>query len=329
MSTRFDLRRSLIAAALATSALAMCGALAQTYPTKAIRVISTFGAGSPADALVRALSQKMSESMGQPVIVEAQPGASGVVGAQLVARAAPDGYTLLMTIPTTLVATPFLLKTRPYDPLKDFTPITAAMDAATCIMVSTSLPVNSMQDLIAYAKANPGKVPYGSNGIGGTYHMEMEAIKLKYGLDMTHVPYKGGTAALQAAANGEIPVAFSPLSSALPFQKSGKVKVLAILDTKRYPGAPDIPSMAEQVPGYEKTPTGSFYYGPAGMPRPIVMRLYEEVARAVKQPDVLERMHAIAFFPTVNTPDEFLEQTKREIEIAARAIKIAKIPVEQ
>ena len=128
---------------------------------------------------------------------------------------------------------------------------------------------------------------------------------------------------MMAAVNGEIPVAFSPLSSALPHVRSGKVKVLAVLDTKRYPGAPDIPSMSEQVPGYEKTPTGSFYYGPAGMPRPIVMRLYQEIARAVNQPDVLERMRQIAFFPTANTPDEFAEQTKREIEVAARAIKIA------
>jgi tripartite-type tricarboxylate transporter receptor subunit TctC len=298
-------------------------AFPQAYPTKPIRVISTFGAGSPADALVRHISQKMTESMGQTLVVEAQAGASGVVGAQLVARAAPDGYTVLVTIPTTLVATPFLLKNKPYDPLKDFTPITAAMDAATCMMVSASLPVNSVQELIAYAKANPGKVPYGSNGIGGTYHMEMEAIKLQYGLDMTHVPYKGGTLALMATVNGELPVGFAPLSAALPHVKSGKVKVLAVLDTKRYPGNPEIPSMGEQVPSYEKTPTGSFYYGPGGMQKPVVMRLYTEIAKALSFPDVMERMRQIAFFSTANTPEEFAEQTRREIEISARAIKAA------
>src|SRR3954469_7241738 len=156
---------------------------AQSYPTKPVKVISTFGAGSPADALVRHIAQKMSESTGQPFVVEVQAGASGVVGGTFVARGQPDGYTLLMTIPTTLVATPFLLKVRPYDPIKDFTPITAAMDAATCIMFSTQLlpNVNSVKDLIAYAKANPGKVPYGSNGVGGTYHMEWESIKKTYG----------------------------------------------------------------------------------------------------------------------------------------------------
>lgn len=298
---------------------------AQSYPSRPVRIISTFGAGSPADALVRHVAQKMGESMGQPVVVDVQPGASGVVGGQLVARAQPDGYTLLMTIPTTLVATPFLLKNRPYDPLKDFTPITAALDAATCIMVSTQLlpNVNSVKDLIAHAKANPGKVPYGSNGIGGTYHMEWESIKRSYGLDMTHVPYKGGTDAMMAAVTGLVPVSFAPLSAALPHVKAGKVRVLAVLDNRRYLGNPDIPAMKEEVPDYDKMPTGSFLYGPAGMPRPIVLRLYEEVKKAVADPEVIARMRQIAFFPTVNTPEEFSAQTRREIDVASRGIKAA------
>ena len=314
---------SLARLALAGLVLSPALSLAQSYPTKPVRVIATFTAGSPADALLRHVSQKMGESMGQPVVVEVQTGASGVVGGQFVARAAPDGYTVLATIPTTLVATPFLLKTRPYDPIKDFTPITAAIDAATCIMVSTSLPVTSVKELIAYAKANPGKVPYGSNGVGGTYHMEWETVKRSQGLDMTHVPYKGGTDALMAAVNGQIPVSFSPLSAALPHVKAGKIRVLAVLDNKRYPGNPDIPSMKEEVPEYEKMPTGTFYYGPANMPRPIVNRLYEEIRKAVSDPDVVARMRAIAFFSTVNTPEEFAAQTRREIEVAARGIKAA------
>jgi tripartite-type tricarboxylate transporter receptor subunit TctC len=318
-----SIRRRACIGALLCAAWLPFGALGQAYPTKPIRVISTYTAGSPADALVRHVSQKMTESMGQPVVVEVQTGASGVVGGQFVARAAPDGYTLLATIPTTLVATPFLLKSRPYDPLKDFTPITAAIDAATCIMVSSSLPVNSVKELIAYAKANPGKVPYGSNGVGGTYHMEWESIKKTYGLDMTHVPYKGGTDALMAAVNGQIPVSFAPLSAALPHVKAGKIKVLAVLDTKRYPGNPDIPAMSEQVPEYDKMPTGTFYYGPAGMQSAVVHRLYEEIKKAVTSPDVVERMRAIAFFSTVNTPEEFAVQTRREIEVAARGIKAA------
>ena len=328
MAIQFRPRAAVLAAALASLAAVPLLAAAQGYPSKPIRLISTYVAGSTADAVVRHVSQKMNESMGQPVIVEVQTGASGVVGGQTVARAAPDGYTLLVTIPTTIVSTPFLLKNRPYEP-KDFTPITAAIDAATCIMVNAALPVNSVQELIAHAKANPGKVPYGSNGIGGVYHLEWEAVKLKHGLDMTHVPYKGGTEALMAAVNGQIPVAFAPLSAALPHVKAGKLKVLAVLMNQRYPGNPQIPSMAEQVPGYERTPTGVYYYGPAGMQRPIVMRVYQEIAKAVAQPDVVERMRAIAFFSTVNTPEEFAAQTKLEIEVAARAIKIAGIPVEQ
>jgi tripartite-type tricarboxylate transporter receptor subunit TctC len=315
----------LLRIAIAVCALLPALAAAQTYPSKPVRVVSTFGAGSPADALVRAITQKMGESMGQPFVVDAQPGASGVVGGQLVARAAPDGYTLLMTIPTTLVATPFLLKVRPYDPIKDFTPITAALDAATCIMVSTQLlpNVNSVKDLIAHARANPGKVPYGSNGVGGTYHMEWESIKRTYSLDMTHVPYKGGTDAMMAAVTGSVPVSFAPLSSALPHMKAGKVKVLAVLDNRRYPGNPDIPAMKEEVPDYLKMPTGSYFYGPAGLPRPIVNRIYEETRKAVADGDVVARMQKIAFFSTVNTPEEFAAMTRQQIEVAAKGIKAA------
>jgi tripartite-type tricarboxylate transporter receptor subunit TctC len=304
---------------LAVSSLAS----AQTFPSKPLRVIATYTAGSPADALIRHVSQKMSDSMGQPVVTEVMTGASGVVGAQVVARAAPDGYTLLATIPTTLVSTPFLLKSRPYDPLKDFTPITAAIDAATCMMANVAVPVNSVKELIDYVRANPGKMAYGSNGIGGTYHLEWESVLRNNKLDMTHVPYKGGTEALLAAVSGQIPVAFAPLSAVVPHVKTGKLKVLAVLDTRRYPGAPNIPSMGEQVPDYEKTPTGTFYYGPGGMPPALTQRLYTEIAKAVRSPDVMERMEKIMFFPILNTPEEFLVQTRREIEVSARAIKAA------
>ena len=153
-------------------------------------------------------------------------------------------------------------------------------------------------------------------------------LKRIYGLDMTHVPYKGGTDALMAAVNGQIPVSFAPLSAALPHVKAGKIRVLAVLDNKRYPGNPEIPAMKEEIPDYEKMPTGTFYYGPANMQRPIVNRLYEEIRKAVNDPDVVARMKAIAFFSTVNTPEEFAAQTRREIEVAARGIKAAGLEAE-
>jgi tripartite-type tricarboxylate transporter receptor subunit TctC len=304
-------------------ALASTAAHGQTFPAKPIRVISTYVAGSPADGLLRQLSQKMSESVGQPVIVEVQSGAGGLVGAQAVMRAAPDGYTVLATIPTTLVATPLLMKSRPFDPLKDFTPITAALDAAISMVVAANVPANSVKELIEHVRANPGKLAYGSNGVGGTYHMEMEIVLSSQNLRMTHVPYKGGSEALLAVATGQIAVAFAPLSAALPHAKAGKMKVLAMMHVQRFAGAPDIPAIKEQVPEYEKTPTGTYYYGPAGMPRDVLQRLYTEIAKAVRSPEVMERLNRIMFFPVLNTPEEFVAQTRRDIEISARAIKAA------
>ena len=296
---------------------------AQSFPTKPIRVISTYVAGSPADGLLRAIGQKMTESIGQPVITEVQSGAGGLVGAQQVMRSAPDGYTILATIPTTIVSTPLLMKNRPFDPLKDFTFITPALDAAISMVVSANVPANNVKELIEYIRANPGKLAYGSNGVGGQYHIEMESILKSQNLQMTHVPYKGGTEALLAAATGQIAVAFAPLSGALQHAKAGKLKVIAMLNEKRYPGAPEIPAVKEAVPEYEKTPTGTYYYGPAGLPKDVLQRLYSEIAKAVRSPEVTERLNKIMFFAVLSTPEEFVAQTKRDIDISARAIKAA------
>jgi tripartite-type tricarboxylate transporter receptor subunit TctC len=304
-------------------ALAATAVSAQGFPSKPIRVISTYVTGSPADGLLRLIHQKMSESVGQPVIVEVQSGAGGLVGAQAVMRAAPDGYTILATIPTTMVATPLLMKQPPFDPLRDFTHITAALDAAICMVAATNVPGNSVKELIEHIRANPGKLAYGSNGVGGTYHMEMEFILSSQKLQMTHVPYKGGSEALLAIATGQIAVAFAPLAAALPHAKAGKLKVLAMMNDKRFPGAPDVPAVKEQVPEYEKTPTGTYYYGPAGMQRDVLHRIYNEIAKSVRSQDVMARLNKIMFFPVLNTPEEFIAQTKRDIAISARAIKAA------
>ena len=298
-------------------------ALAQAYPSKPIHVIHTFVASSIADGVLRMISQKMSESMGQPVIVEPQPGAAGIIGSQMVMRAAPDGHTLLLTNPTAVVSAPFLLKNRPFDPIKDFTPITDAIGAVLCLVVSSSFPPNSVKELVDLVKANPGKFAYGTTGIGSQYHLEMEAIKLKLGLDITHVPYRSGGEQLNAAAAGHIPVAFAPLGQTMPFVKAGKVKVLAITEAKRYPGAPDVPAITEDLPEYEQVPNGMFYYGPAGMPAPIVKRLYEEIVKALNAPEILDRLRKLYLFPIASTPEAFAVRTRKDIEISARAIKAA------
>jgi tripartite-type tricarboxylate transporter receptor subunit TctC len=297
-------------------------AAAQAWPAKPVRVISTFTSGSPADALMRLVGQKLSEPLGQPVVVEVQAGAGGLVGAQSVLRGAPDGYLFLYTISTTLVTTPHLVKNRTIE-MKDFAPVITMAKAFTCMLAAVTFPPSSVRELIAYAKANPGKVAYGSNGIGGTYHLEMEMIKQKQGVDITHVPYKGGTDGLLAAASGTIPIAFAPCSSVMPQAKAGKVKFMAVLEMKRTPDYPDVPAMGEQLPDYEKISGGVDVWAPAGVPAPIVRRLHSEIDKVLAQPDVRARMREIGFPYDGTALEEMAAQRRKDFELAGRAVKIA------
>ena len=301
---------------------------AQGFPAKPVRFLSTFVAGSAADGAMRLVAQKMSDSMGQPVLVEVQAGAGGVLAAQTVVRAAPDGYTLLHAAPTTLVATPFILKNPPYDPLKDFSYITHLTDATTCMLATIAAPFSNVKELIEYARANPGKLAYASNGVGASFHLEMEMLKQKYGLDITHVPYKGGQEGLNAAAAGQIPVAFSPAASALAQARAGKVKVLAVLATKRVASMPDLLSMGEQLADYEKIPSGDEIVGPVGLPKPVVQRLNAEIVKALGNPDVLARLAQIGFVAVGNSPEEHAAQIRRDMTVMAKGIKAAHIVAE-
>ncbi len=295
---------------------------AQNYPSRPVRIVSTQTAGSPADTVIRLTAQKMSESMRQPVIVEVQAGAGGVIAAQTVARATPDGYTVLYTLPNTIVTTPQLMKNKPYE-FKDFTPIIVVSKAATCLLASASLPANSVREMIEFARANPGKLAYGTNGIGGGYHLEMEMLKARHGLDITHVPYKAGVDALMAAVSGTIPLAYSPCAPALAQARSGKIKILAVLEYKRLPDLPDLPAMGEQVPDYEKVAGGNDVYGPAGLPGPILGRLHTELEKALAAPEVRARMKEVSFFYDGTALEEMAAQRRKDIDITARAIKAA------
>jgi tripartite-type tricarboxylate transporter receptor subunit TctC len=297
-------------------------ATAQTYPAKPIRVVSTQTAGSPADVLMRVIAQKMSQSIGQPVIVDVQAGAAGVLAAQTVARAAPDGYTVLYTLVSTMVITPQLMKNRPFE-LKDFTPLVQVSKAATCMLAAVSFPPNSVKEFIDYAKANPGKLAYGTNGIGGIYHLEMEMLKQRHGFDITHVPYKAGVDALMAAVNGTLPIAYSPCAPAQAQARAGKVKILAVLEHTRLPGLPELPAMGEQVANYEKMASGVDMYGPAGMPPPVVSRVHAELSKALGSPEVLGRMKEIAFFPDGTALEQMAAQRRKDWDVMARAIKAA------
>jgi tripartite-type tricarboxylate transporter receptor subunit TctC len=314
--------------ALALAALVPFAASAQTYPSKPIRILSTFTPGSVADGAIRLVAQKMADSFGSAVIAEAVSGGGGVLAAQTVVRAPADGHTILHSAPTTIVATPFILKTPPYDPLKDFTFITGLTEATLSMVAATTLPVNNVKELIAYVRANPGKLAYGSNGVGASYHLEMEMLKLKYGLDITHVPYKGGQEGLNAAAAGHIPVAFAPAASAAAQARAGKVKILAIMDTKRYKPLPDVPSLGEQTNDYEKIPTGSNIVGPANMPPQVVKRLHGEFAKALGDREVIDRLEKIGFTPVGSSPEEFAAQIRKDMAVMGKAIKAANVKPE-
>ncbi len=310
--------------------LACCAALlafttlasAQDYPTRPVKFLSTFTAGSPADALMRMLAAKMSDSVGHPVVVEVQAGAGGILGGQTIARSAPDGYSLLYTTATTVMISPRLQKIQPYS-LKDFTPILVVSMAVTSMFVHPSFPAANFKEFIAYAKANPGKVSYGTNGIGGVYHLEMSLLSAKNGLEMVHVPYKGGTDALLAVVAGTLPVGFAPVASALAQVRAGKVRIMGVLEPRRVPDLPDVPALGEQVPDYEKVASGVDIYGPAKIPAAVGKRIFAELDKAARLPDVQKKMTEISFPYDGTALDQMTAIRLKDVDIVTRAIKAA------
>src|SRR5712691_7760511 len=272
------------------AAIAVPGsAFPQSWPARPVRIVVPFPPGNGTDILARLMAPKMTQALGQPVIVENRGGANGMIGAEAVARAAPDGTTILFTSPSTHVTSLFLSKNLPYDPIRDFTPITAAVEPVTVMTINPSLPVNSVTELIAYARANPGKLDYSSPGVGAVFHMSGELFKLGAGVDIVHVPYKGASPALAGVTAGEVSIGFNSLASVLPHMRSGKVTVLAVLEANRYPGLPQVPSIGEFVPGFEKPASWFGLFGPAALPAPVLARLHEELVRSLKERDVARK----------------------------------------
>jgi len=259
--------------------------------------------------------------LGQPVLVETQSGAGGAIGAEAVARAAPDGYTIMLTSPSALVMNRFLSKSARLDPLKDFTPITKAFETVALIVTSPALPVGSVRDLVEYAKRHPGKLSYGTSGIGTTHHLSGESIRLLTGIDWVHVPYKGGPPVITDLIGGEIQVGFSILATAAPFLASGKIRVIAVNGAKRYHVIPNVPVVAEELPGYEAPSTWGGYFGPAAMPQSIVDRLHDEIVRILNSPEVRAKAEDIGFPVATSTPEELSAIIRRDIEYTARIVK--------
>ena len=301
-------------------------AFAQAWPSaKPITMIVPVPPGPTIDQVARIVAAKLSKSLGQSVIVENRPGANGMIGSNLVARAAPDGYTLLAATPASHVTAVFLNKNLAYDAVKDFTPLMAAVEPVTALVVNANLPVNSVQELIAYAKANPGKLSYGSSGIGSVFHLTGELFNRTAGVNIVHVPYRGVSQPMQDVAAGQIQLLHISLSSARGALASGKAKVLAILEPHRYPKMPDIPSMSEILPGFRKPSTWFGFFGPAHMPPEIVARLNTEMRKAITEPDVRAKLEAQDLIIIADKPEEFAALQKEGIEQFGAIIKAAGI----
>jgi tripartite-type tricarboxylate transporter receptor subunit TctC len=300
------------------------GAAAQPYPNKPIRIISPWPPAGPAELIARVVGAKISESLGQPVLIESKPGANGTIGATFVAKSAPDGYTLLFSHVGPIAISPALVKEMPYDSVKDFSPITQVVSGPTILVVRPGIPATTMKELLAYAKANPGKLSYGSVGPASTTHLAGEMVKLMGGVDILHVPYKGSAPVVTDMLGGQIDMAFINVAGILPQIQSGKVRPIAVSTLKRSSILPEVPTVAETLPGFE---VNSWYgmMAPAGTPKDIVMLLYRECVKALKAPDVVERLKQNGLDPVGSTPEEYAAKIHDDLERWAKIVKAAKV----
>jgi tripartite-type tricarboxylate transporter receptor subunit TctC len=310
--------------AFALTVMSAYGAPVQGYPTRPIRLVVASSPGGASDILARLLGQKLSEELHQQVVVDNRGGASGVIGTDIVAKAMPDGYTLLIIQPS-LTINPSMIKKLPYNAMRDFAPVSLVVDAAQIMTVNPAVPAKSVKDLIAFAKAKPGQLMFGSPGVGTSPHLTAELFKLKAGVNMPQVPFKGSGMAFVSLISGEVSVAFSTVLSAMPHVKSGKIRALAVTTLKRVQVMPDVPTIAESaLPGFE---TAQWFgiLAPAGTPRRIVDRLYQALTRGASSPEVRDRLAAQGVAVVNKKPEEFAAVIKRETAQWAQVIKAAGI----
>ena len=298
------------------------------YPTHAVRMVVPFAAGGPTDVIARVVAQKLSQSLGQQFYVENLPGAGGNTGTANVAKAPADGYTILVVSTGFIVNPSLYAKGVPYDPVKDFAPVTLVAASPNVLTVNPAVPANSVKDLIALVKASPGKFSFAQPATGSTPHLNGELFKLEFGLDLTMVPFTGAAPAITSTIGGHTPIAFTALPPAMTNIKEGKLRALAILSTQRIPALPDVPTAAEAgIPGHEgDTLTGIVVA--AKTPKEVVERLNAEIRKLVALPDVKEKLEALGFVAVANTPAEFGERIKVETAKWSKVINDAKIKIE-
>jgi len=303
-------------------------AVAQTWPSRPITIVVPFPAGPALDLVARQIGAKIAGPLGQAVVIENRTGANGAIGSNAVARSAPDGTVLLAATAGTHVTAVHLVKSLPYDPVKDFTPIIAAVEPVTCLAVAASLPVNTVQELIAYAKQHPDELSYGSSGVGSVFHLMGELFNGTAGVKIKHVPYRGVAPAMQDVIGGHIPMVFIAVANAEAAAKAGQVKILAVLEPARYAKLPDVPSMSEIIPAFRKPSSWFGFFGPAGLPQPIVTRLNAEMGKALAEPEVARNFEASGYAPIGGTPQQFADLLNDGIERYGAIIKAAGIQPE-
>jgi tripartite-type tricarboxylate transporter receptor subunit TctC len=312
----------------AIAALCAIGAPAfaqDKWPSKPIKYIVPFPPGGTTDILARLISAKLATALGQPVLVENKAGAGGNIGSDFVAKSAPDGYTILGGTISSHAINASMYKTMPYDPIKDFQPITLIGTNANVLIVDPKSPYKTAQELIAAAKAKPGSISFASAGAGTSQHLSGELFKAMAGLDMVHVPYKGSAPAIQDVMGGQVPMMFDTTVVAAPHVKSGNVRALAVTSAKRVKGMEAIPPLAEAgVPGYQLVSWQGIFV-PAGTPKDIVTRLNAELVKIIGMADVRERLDSLGVDPVANTPEEFSAFQKAELAKWAKVVKDAKI----
>lgn len=299
----------------------------QAYPSRPIRVIDAYPPGGSTDIVARIISAKFQESTGQPWVIDNRPGAQGIIGSEVVARAVPDGYTLLM-FTGSMTVHPSIYAKMPYDLLRDFAPVTLTSATTNILVVHPTVPATSVKELIALARAKPGLLNYSSAGIGSTTHMAMELFKNMAGVSFLHVPYKGGAPAVLDLVGGHVDLGFAPLPVMLPYIKSGRVRPLAVSTAKRSGAVPDTPTVAEAgIPGFEVA-LSQGVLAPAATPRDVIVKLNVEIVRILGLPEIRERLLGLGAEPVGNSSEQFAAFLKKDIALWAKVVKDAKIPLQ-
>ena len=295
-----------------TSLIGVTSVQAQTdFPTKSIKLVVPFAPGGAADTTARMLSEPLSKKLGQTVIVENKPGGGATIGANYVVSAPADGYTLLYTTPGPQITNPYLMSKLPYDPDRDLVPVTRISWFPNVLVVSPKLPVNNVAELIEYARKNPGKVNFGSAGIGASSHLAGELFKSDAKIDITHVPYKGTAQAMQDLIGGNLQMVIDSLSVYLPYIKSGQVRAIGIAMPQRSPLLPEVPPVADQLKGFEATAV-NYLTVPAGTPAAVINKLNQAVVEVMADPALQERMIGMGMVPKTSTPEEMAREVKAE-----------------